>query len=59
MVDYFNAHRFGITVSMDGPKALHDRNRKTVGGKGTYDVVRRKVAHAAGALRRRAQSARA
>jgi len=43
MVDWFNAHRFALTVSMDGPKALHDKNRKTVGGKGTYDVVERKV----------------
>ncbi|PTW59342.1 uncharacterized protein C8N35_10755 [Breoghania corrubedonensis] len=39
IVDWLNAHRFGLTISMDGPKALHDRNRKTVGGKGTYDVV--------------------
>jgi uncharacterized protein len=30
-------------VSMDGPKALHDKNRKTVGGKGTYDVVAKKA----------------
>lgn len=43
LVDWFNAHRFGLTVSMDGPKTLHDRNRLTVGGQGTYDVVRRKV----------------
>ncbi len=43
LVDWLNAHRFGLTVSMDGPKALHDRNRLTVGGHGTYDVVRRKV----------------
>jgi len=39
LVDWFDAHRFGLTVSMDGPKALHDKNRRTVGGKGTYDVV--------------------
>lgn len=39
IVDWLDAHRFGLTVSMDGPKALHDRNRKTVGGKGSYDVV--------------------
>ena len=38
-VDWLDAHRFGLTVSMDGPKALHDLNRKTVGGKGSYDVV--------------------
>lgn len=43
MVDWFNEHRFALTVSMDGPKALHDMNRKTVGGKGTYDLVSQKV----------------
>lgn len=43
LVDWFNAHRFGLTVSMDGPKAMHDKNRITVGGQGTYDVVKRKV----------------
>lgn len=43
LVDYLDAHRVGITVSMDGPKALHDKNRRTVGGKGTYDVVAAKA----------------
>ncbi len=43
VVDWFNAHRFGLTVSMDGPRAMHDRNRRTIGGHGTYDIVRRKV----------------
>jgi uncharacterized protein len=43
LIEYFDAHRFGLTVSMDGPKALHDRNRRTVGGAGTYDVVARNV----------------
>ncbi len=43
IVDWLDAHRFGLTISMDGPKALHDMNRKTVGGKGTYDVVARKA----------------
>lgn len=42
-VDWFDAHRFGLTVSMDGPKALHDRNRLTVGGKGSYDAVAAKA----------------
>jgi uncharacterized protein len=42
-IDYLQAHRFGIAVSIDGPKAIHDRNRITVGGRGTYDVVARKV----------------
>lgn len=43
LVDWFNEHRFGLTVSMDGPKVQHDANRKTVGGKGTYDLVARNV----------------
>ncbi len=43
LVDYFDAHRFGLTVSMDGPKHMHDKNRKTVGGKGSYDVVAAKA----------------
>ena len=42
-VDWLDAHRFGITVSMDGPKALHDKNRRTVGGKGSYDAVAAKA----------------
>ncbi len=42
-VDWLDAHRFGLTVSMDGPKALHDKNRKTVGGKGSYDAVAAKA----------------
>jgi uncharacterized protein len=43
LAEYFDTHRFGISVSMDGPKALHDRHRRSVGGRGTYDAVARKV----------------
>jgi uncharacterized protein len=43
LIEYFDAQRFGISVSIDGPRAVHDRNRRTVGGRGTYDVVARKV----------------
>ncbi len=42
-IDYLDRHRFGIAVSIDGPKAIHDRNRITVGGQGTYETVARKV----------------
>ena len=42
-VDYLAAHNVGVAVSIDGPKAYHDRNRITVGGKGTYDTVEKKV----------------
>jgi len=44
LIEYFDAHRFGISVSIDGPKAVHDRHRRSVGGRGTYDTVARKVA---------------
>jgi uncharacterized protein len=43
-IDYLDSHRFGIAVSIDGPRAIHDRNRITVGGQGTYETVARKVA---------------
>ncbi|VAV90734.1 Quinohemoprotein amine dehydrogenase radical SAM maturase [hydrothermal vent metagenome] len=43
IIDYLNDHKFGIAISMDGPKAIHDKNRKTIGGKGTYDVVAKKA----------------
>jgi len=43
ITDWLNAHRFGLSISMDGPKAIHDKNRITVGGQGTYDVVRKKA----------------
>ena len=43
IVDYLNRHRFGLSISMDGPKAIHDKNRITVSGQGTYEVVRRKA----------------
>lgn len=42
-VDWLNAERFSIAVSMDGPRHLHDRHRRTVGGRGTYDIVSSKV----------------
>ncbi len=42
VVDFFDQHRFGISISIDGPKAIHDKHRRTVGDKGTYDVVAKK-----------------
>lgn len=43
IVDFFNAHRFGISVSMDGNEAQHDRHRLTIGGKGSYRSVVERV----------------
>ncbi|ASJ74091.1 quinohemoprotein amine dehydrogenase maturation protein [Granulosicoccus antarcticus] len=42
-VDWLNAHRFSIAISMDGPAVIHDRHRKTIGGKGTHELVAAKA----------------
>ena len=59
IVGWLDAHRFGITVSMDGPKALHDRRRLTVGGKGSYDAVAGKARMLLARYRSRPVGARA
>lgn len=43
IVEFFETHRFGISVSMDGDELAHDRRRITIGGKGTYRQVARNV----------------
>lgn len=43
VIDYLDSHRFGLSISMDGPREVHDRNRRTIGGRGTYAVVAPKV----------------
>lgn len=43
VVDWLDAHRFGVTVSIDGPRRLHDLRRRTVGGKGSYEIVAAKA----------------
>jgi uncharacterized protein len=43
LIDWFDAHVFGLSISIDGPKVVHDRHRRTVGGKGTYDLVAKNV----------------
>ncbi|MCF8482408.1 MAG: quinohemoprotein amine dehydrogenase maturation protein [Rhodospirillum sp.] len=58
IVDWLDAHAFALTVSMDGPKALHDLNRRTIGGQGSYDVVVDKVRMLLGRYRSRPIGAR-
>jgi uncharacterized protein len=40
---YFLRHEIDVGVSVDGPAFLHDRHRRTRGGKGTLDRVLRGV----------------
>ncbi|TAJ93363.1 MAG: quinohemoprotein amine dehydrogenase maturation protein [Gammaproteobacteria bacterium] len=39
VIAYLDAKGFGITISIDGPREIHDRNRITRGGQGSYAVV--------------------
>lgn len=57
-IAFLQAHRFSIAVSIDGPKAVHDRNRVTVGGQGSYETVARKVRLLLGTYRARPVGAR-
>ena len=43
MIEFFQVHRFGISVSMDGDEVIHNRYRITIGGKGTYKLVSNNV----------------
>lgn len=43
MIAFFQDHQFGISVSMDGDQAIHDRYRISIGGKGTYKQVAKNV----------------
>jgi uncharacterized protein len=43
IVDWLNAHDVGVAVSIDGPRAVHDRHRVTRGGHGSYATVAARV----------------
>ncbi len=39
-IEYFMANDVSLTISLDGPKEIHDKNRKfAVSSKGTFDVI--------------------
>jgi len=37
--ELFGKHRFIVSVSLDGPKAVQDRNRPSKNGRGSYDRI--------------------
>lgn len=39
VIDFFQRYRFGITVSIDGPKDIQDKRRLLTATRGSYDVV--------------------
>lgn len=42
---FFREFNFLIGVSVDGPREIHDGHRFTATGKGTFDLVMRKIGH--------------
>ena len=42
-IKYLREKKVSITTSLDGPKEIHDNNRKYLGGQGTYDDVITKI----------------
>lgn len=43
IADFLAEHRFGVTVSIDGDKELHDRMRVFHNGRGSYDIIAPKI----------------
>ena len=56
--DFFEEHGFAVTVSLDGPKELHDAQRPYKSGAGSYDRVLRNLAPLLARQRRMQVSAR-
>jgi uncharacterized protein len=43
IIDFLSKNRIGVTVSMDGPKEMHDHLRVFANGRGSYDIIEPKV----------------
>lgn len=43
IVEFLSENRIGVTVSMDGPKEMHDHLRVFSNGRGSYDIIEPKV----------------
>jgi uncharacterized protein len=43
IIEFLSENHIGVTVSMDGPKELHDHLRVFANGRGSYDIIEPKV----------------
>jgi hypothetical protein len=43
IIEFLSENNIGVTVSMDGPKEMHDHLRVFSNGKGSYDIIEPKV----------------
>src|SRR5260370_9622502 len=43
IIEFLSEHHIGVTVSMDGPKEMHDHLRLFANGRGSYDIIEPRV----------------
>ncbi len=43
VIDFFQRHRFLVTISLDGPPHINDKQRQFPTGQGTYNLVKKKI----------------
>jgi uncharacterized protein len=43
IIDFIAENNIGVTVSIDGPKEMHDKQRVFADGRGSYDVIAPKI----------------
>jgi uncharacterized protein len=43
VIEFFQRHRFSVTISLDGPPHINDKQRQFPSGDGTYDIVKKKI----------------
>jgi uncharacterized protein len=43
IIEFLSENRIGVTVSMDGPKDMHDKLRVFANGRGSYDILEPRV----------------
>ncbi len=42
--EFFETHGFAVTISLDGPREVHDAQRPTRSGRGSFDRIMRNIA---------------
>jgi uncharacterized protein len=43
VIEFFQTHRFSVTISLDGPPHINDKQRRFLSGRGTYDTVKKNI----------------
>lgn len=43
VIEFFNQHKFSLTISIDGTEHMHDKNRPFKSGKGSYSSIVPKI----------------